>query len=57
MAAALFVFVEASGTPSAVGPRMLQLGLALGIGGSLYLAAAALLKLPELSYVRRLVAR
>ncbi|HLQ35122.1 MAG TPA: murein biosynthesis integral membrane protein MurJ [Chloroflexota bacterium] len=57
MGAALYAFVHASGVPQAVGPRVLQLALAIGIGGSLYLAAAALLRLPELSYVRRLAWR
>jgi putative peptidoglycan lipid II flippase len=55
MGVALAVFVAASGRPDALGARVLQLGLGLGIGGSLYLAVAAVLKLPELSYLRRLI--
>jgi putative peptidoglycan lipid II flippase len=57
MAVALYVFVHASGAPERVGPRILQLVVALGIGASLYLAGAAVLRLPELSLVRRAIVR
>jgi putative peptidoglycan lipid II flippase len=53
MAVALYAFVHASGTPELLGPRILQLALALAIGGGIYLGAAALLRLPELSLLRR----
>ncbi|MFI5269627.1 MAG: murein biosynthesis integral membrane protein MurJ, partial [Chloroflexota bacterium] len=49
MGAALYVFVHASGTPAAVGARVGQLAIALALGGAIYLAAAALLRMPELS--------
>ncbi|HLG73935.1 MAG TPA: murein biosynthesis integral membrane protein MurJ [Chloroflexota bacterium] len=54
MGLALYAFVHLSGTPDALGRRILQLAIALGIGGGIYLGAAALLRLPELSLVRRL---
>jgi putative peptidoglycan lipid II flippase len=57
MGVVLYVFVHASGAPAAAGPRVLQLAVALALGGGVYLAAAAALRLPELSYVRRLARR
>jgi len=54
MGAALYVFVDKSGAPAAAGARVLQLAVALALGGSIYIGLAALLRLPELSYVRRL---
>jgi putative peptidoglycan lipid II flippase len=57
MGVALYVFVHASGAPAGVSGRVLQLALALALGGGLYLAMGALLRLPELSYVRRFARR
>lgn len=57
MGVALYLFVHASGEPGPAGARVLQLAAGLALGGSVYLAAAAVLRLPELSYVRRLARR
>lgn len=54
MGMALYVFVHASGLPDSLFARVLQLALALAIGAGIYLGAATLLRLPELSLVRRL---
>jgi putative peptidoglycan lipid II flippase len=53
MGVALYAFVHASGAPEAILPRIVQLALALAIGGAVYLGAAAILRVPELSYLSR----
>ena len=57
MGAGLYAFVHASGAPAAAGARVLQLTVALILGGGIYVGAAALLRLPELSLVRRVFTR
>src|SRR5581483_2921134 len=60
MGAALYSFVHATNGRLALdltGPRVAQLAGALAIGGVVYLAAAFLLRLPELSYLRRFARR
>ncbi len=60
MGAALYAFVHASNgwlNLEAVGPRALQLAGGLAIGGLVYLGSAAVLRVSELSLVRRLVPR
>jgi putative peptidoglycan lipid II flippase len=57
MGLALYVFVHSSGAPAAAGARILQLAVALAVGGGVYLAVTALLRVPELSYVRQITRR
>ncbi len=60
MAVALYLFVQASNARldlAHIGPRALQLAGGLTIGAIIYLGAAAILRVPELSLVRRVVKR
>jgi putative peptidoglycan lipid II flippase len=57
MGGALYAFVHASGAPAGIAARVVQLALALGMGGLVYLGSAALLRVPELSYVRQFTRR
>ena len=55
MGVALYFFVYFSGAPEAIAPRVIQLAIALALGGAVYLEAAAILRVPELSYLRRVI--
>src|SRR5207248_11315975 len=57
MGVALYVFVGFSGIPLTLGARVLQLAIGLAIGATVYGAMAFLLRMPELSYLRRAVRR
>ena len=57
MGAALYLLVHASAPPEAVAARVLQLALALVLGGAVYIAAAAVLRVPELQLALRVLKR